>query len=143
FGNELGGFVEDVAALGVAGECEFHAQVFEHGDADFAGESAAGFAIDILSAKEKFGAGDGASDGVEIDERGSDADIDIVGNRFGNRAGQLDGAGFGEVHFPVAGDKLGAHVCCLWFVVCSGGDYAEMASGVSANSFLKTAAMAL
>src|SRR4051812_19596988 len=90
FGDEVGGFVEDVAALGVAGEAEADAEILEHGDADFAGESAAGFAVGVLGTEKDFGTGDGAGDGVDVDEGRGDGDVDVVGEGAGDGPGQVD-----------------------------------------------------
>src|SRR3954465_1001691 len=94
----------------MAREAKLDAQVFEHGHAYFAGESAAGFAVSVLRPKKKFGARDGRGDGVDIDKWRGDADVNIIRDGAGDASGQLDRAGLGEVHFPVAGNKLCSHV---------------------------------
>ena len=91
-------------------KAESHAQILEHRHANLAGECTARFAVDILRAQQQFRASNRAGNCIDINKRRRHADIDIAGNRPRNRPAQLDRAGLGQVHFPVAGNEFNAHV---------------------------------
>jgi hypothetical protein len=107
-GDEVAGLLEHVPALAVTGEHELHAQVFQLSGADLAGECAEPFAVRILRAQEHGRVGDRLADGVDVDERRRDADVDRRRRTGCDGLGHGDGRGLVRVHLPGAGDEGGA-----------------------------------
>ena len=96
------------------------ADVFDHGRADLASECTLLFEVDVLRANVNFRTFAGPGHGIEIDVRGTDQHVDVVGNgSSGNALGQLNRFVSAQIHFPVTSNQWASHdILQREFVFC-------------------------